>query len=111
MCEALGRTRESFLSLLRHEPMDCISQRLLQAEKDPVPETGKGVSYGFYRGLQNLGKSGKSQQEVAQGQGARFLMGDGRKWSWVGTSLHRLRVNFGFTLCELGNHAEVTGCL
>lgn len=65
MCEALGRTLESFLSLLRHEPMDCVSQRLLQAEKDPVS----------YRGLQNFGKPGRSHQEVAQGQGARFLVG------------------------------------
>lgn len=47
MCEALGSTRESFLSLLRHEPVDSVSQRLLQAEKDPVPEGGERCELRF----------------------------------------------------------------
>lgn len=45
MCEALGKTMESFISLLQHEPMDCVSHRLRAPKKDPVLGEGWGVSY------------------------------------------------------------------
>lgn len=77
MCEALGSTRESFLSLLRHEPRTVYLRGCCKLRRILYQKEGKGVSYGFYRGLQNLGKPGRSQQEVAQDQERDFLWGMG----------------------------------
>lgn len=101
MCEPLGRTLESSWCHCYNMKQRTVYLRGI-LRRTLYQGSGVGQATLLQRPSEPW-NAWNELQEVAQGQGATGLMGDGRKLSWVRSEPEQAKCrDFGFTWCDLG---------